>query len=69
MFHASAKADAVACTIAELGQQAIDNMPAALRALPQDQVPLRAFDTVELSTCGVSAVNDQLGAGHKFGFV
>ncbi|MES2943340.1 MAG: arsenical pump-driving ATPase [Pseudomonadota bacterium] len=48
VFHASAPTDAVACAIAELGQQALDNMPAALRALPQDQVPLRAFDTVGL---------------------
>jgi hypothetical protein len=31
-----------------LGQQALDGMPQSLRALPQDRVPLRAFDTVGL---------------------
>ncbi len=49
VFHVSAPDDAMACAIAELGQQALDNMPSDLRALPQDQVPLRAFDTVGLS--------------------
>ena len=48
VFHASEPTDAVACAIAELGQQALDEMPVALRTLPQDQVPLRAFDTVGL---------------------
>ena len=48
VFHASEPTDVVACAIADLGQQALDNMPAALRALQQDQVPLRAFDTVGL---------------------
>ncbi len=49
VFHASAPDDAVACAIAALGQQALDNMPADLQALRQDEVPLRAFDTVGLS--------------------
>jgi arsenite-transporting ATPase len=31
-----------------LGQEALDAMPALLRELPQDQVPLRAFDMVGL---------------------
>jgi arsenite-transporting ATPase len=48
VFHASAGTDAVAVAIAALGQQALDEMPPALRALPQDQIPLRAFDTVGL---------------------
>ena len=48
VFHASEPTDVVACAIADLGQQALDNMPAALRAMQQDQVPLRAFDTVGL---------------------
>ena len=48
VFHVSAPDDAVACAIAELGQQALDNMPKDLRTLPQDEVPLRAFDTVGL---------------------
>ena len=49
VFHASDRGDAVACAIEQVGQQALDAMPPALRALPQDRVPLRAFDTVGLA--------------------
>ena len=48
VFHALDRTDAVACAIEDLGQQALDALPASLRALPQDRVPLRAFDTVGL---------------------
>lgn len=48
VFHASDKQDAIAVAIEMLGQQALTNMPAALQALPQHTVPLRAFDTVGL---------------------
>jgi arsenite-transporting ATPase len=48
IFHASDRSDAVACAIEDLGQQALDTLPASLRELPQDRVPLRAFDTVGL---------------------
>lgn len=48
VFHASERTDAVARAIEDLGQQALDAMPPALLALPQDRVPLRAFDTVGL---------------------
>jgi arsenite-transporting ATPase len=48
VFHASDRTDAVACAIDDLGRQALDGMPQSLRALPQDQVPLRPFDTVGL---------------------
>jgi len=48
IFHASDRSDAVACAIENLGQQALDTMPAPLGELPQDRVPLRAFDTVGL---------------------
>ncbi|MFZ3220418.1 MAG: arsenical pump-driving ATPase [Rhodoferax sp.] len=48
VFHASNKTDAVAQAFEALGTQALDEMPDNLRALPQDQVPLRAFDTVGL---------------------
>jgi arsenite-transporting ATPase len=48
VFHASDRSDAVACAIEALGQQALADMPAPLRDLPQDLVPLRAFDTVGL---------------------
>ncbi|RZL35318.1 MAG: arsenical pump-driving ATPase [Rubrivivax sp.] len=58
VFHASDRSDAVACAIEDVGQQALDDMPAALRALPQDRVPLRAFDTV-----GLPALRALLGTG------
>lgn len=48
VFHATDPQDAVACAIERLGQDALQNLPDALRALPQTQVPLRAFDTVGL---------------------
>ncbi|WEE75566.1 arsenical pump-driving ATPase [Comamonas testosteroni] len=48
LFRATDKQDAVASAMESLGQQAIDEMPQNLRALHQDQVPLRAFDTVGL---------------------
>jgi arsenite-transporting ATPase len=49
VFHASDRSDAVAGAIEDLGQQALNEMPQTLKELPQDQVPLRAFDTVGLS--------------------
>jgi arsenite-transporting ATPase len=48
VFHASDRSDAVACVIEDLGQLALDEMPQSLKGLPQDQVPLQAFDTVGL---------------------
>jgi arsenite-transporting ATPase len=48
LFKATDPADGVARAIEALGQQAMDDMPDALRALPQSTVPLRAFDTVGL---------------------
>jgi arsenite-transporting ATPase len=48
VFHASVATDAVAHAFEALGQQALATMPAHLKALPQDQIPLRAFDTVGL---------------------
>ncbi len=48
VFHASSRTDAVAGAIEALGRQALADMPQALRAMPQDRVPLRAFDTVGL---------------------
>lgn len=48
VFHASDRSDAVACAIEDQGRTALAAMPASLRELPQDQVPLRPFDTVGL---------------------
>jgi arsenite-transporting ATPase len=57
VFHARDRTDAVACAIEALGLQALSDMPPALRALPQDRVPLRPFDTV-----GLAALRSLLGA-------
>ena len=48
VFRATDPQDGVARAIEALGQQALDAMPDALRALPRSTVPLRAFDTVGL---------------------
>ena len=48
VFRASDRSDAVACALEDRGQQALQAMPTPLRALPQDQVPMRPFDTVGL---------------------
>ena len=48
VFHASERSDVVACAIEDLGRRALDEMPQSLKDLPQDRVPLRAFDTVGL---------------------
>ncbi|MES2785994.1 MAG: arsenical pump-driving ATPase [Pseudomonadota bacterium] len=58
VFHASDRGDAVAASIETLGREAVDRMPVALVALPQDEVPLRAFDTV-----GLPALRALLGSG------
>jgi arsenite-transporting ATPase len=57
VFHATLKTDEVARAFEALGTEALDAMPDNLRALPQDQVPLRAFDTV-----GLPALRALLGA-------
>jgi arsenite/tail-anchored protein-transporting ATPase len=48
MFKASDTSDAVASALQALGDEALAAMPASLAALPQDRVPLRAFDMVGL---------------------
>ena len=48
VFHASDRSDSTACAIEALGRQALEGIPATLRDLPQDSVPLRPFDTVGL---------------------
>jgi arsenite/tail-anchored protein-transporting ATPase len=58
VFHASDRSDAVACAIEDLGQQALDGVPASLRELPQDRVPLRPFDTVGLRALRALLVPD-----------
>lgn len=48
LFHASDRGDDVARAIEDLGRQALEALPATLRELPQDRVPLRPFDMVGL---------------------
>nr|WP_223300339.1 arsenical pump-driving ATPase [Methyloversatilis sp. RAC08] len=48
LFRATDPGDKVAAAIEALGRQALRDMPDSLRALAQDVVPLRAFDTVGL---------------------
>jgi arsenite-transporting ATPase len=48
VFHASQPNDAAANAIEALGREAMAHMPDALAALPRDEVPLRAFNTVGL---------------------
>ncbi len=48
VFKATDPEDRIARAIETLGQQALDTMPHAVRALPCSTVPLRAFDTVGL---------------------
>ncbi|MEJ8810596.1 arsenical pump-driving ATPase [Variovorax ureilyticus] len=48
VFRATLPDDAVAHALQHIGEKALAEMPDALRALPQDQVPLRSFDMVGL---------------------
>jgi len=48
VFHASDAQDAVATALEAIGREALAALPPGLAALPQDRVPLRAFDTVGL---------------------
>jgi arsenite-transporting ATPase len=57
VFRASVAGDAVATALQALADQALAGMPASLRELPQDRVPLRPFDTV-----GLPALRALLGA-------
>ncbi|HMO45717.1 MAG TPA: arsenical pump-driving ATPase [Rubrivivax sp.] len=57
VFRASGVGDDVAMALQELGDRALSAMPASLRHLPQDQVPLHPFDTV-----GLTALRALLGA-------
>lgn len=61
VFKATDRQDRVAVAIEALGQAALAAMPANLRTLPQDTVPLRAFDTVGLPALR-ALLADQPGA-------
>lgn len=69
VFHASNTTDEVANAFEALGTQALDEMPDNLHKLPQDQVPLRAFDTVGLPALRALLVNDKQVALDSAAFV
>ncbi|MCB4824433.1 arsenical pump-driving ATPase [Roseicella aerolata] len=48
VFHASQPGDALAASVEALGREALAALPAALRDLPREEVPLRGFDMVGL---------------------
>lgn len=58
VFHASVGDDPVARAMESLGAAALESLPEPLHRLPQDRVPLRAFDTV-----GVAALRALLQPG------
>ena len=49
VFHASVPDDPVARAVEKQGREALANMPALLRSLPQDELALRAIDNVGLA--------------------
>jgi arsenite-transporting ATPase len=66
VFHATSATDAVANAFEALDQKAIDDMPAALQSLPQDQIPLRAFDTVGLEALRALLTGPSTTAPERF---
>lgn len=50
VFTASLRTDEVALAFESKGKSALEKLPASLAALPRDDVPLRGFDTVGLSS-------------------
>ena len=64
VFHASERSDAVAVAIEDLGQLALAEMPLSLRALPQDLVPLRRFDTVGLLALRALLCTESISGEH-----
>ena len=48
VFHAADRSDPVAAAIEARGEKILANLPAALAALPQSRVPLRAYDMIGL---------------------
>ncbi|MGB4061811.1 MAG: arsenical pump-driving ATPase [Burkholderiaceae bacterium] len=74
VFHASQPDDAAANAIEALGREAMAHLPDALAALPRDEVPLRAFNTVglpalrELFCIAENPIQTSAGAQKSFEF-
>ena len=58
LFRASDPTDPVARSLQDLGERTLSSLPPVLKDLPQDRVPLRAFDMV-----GLPALRALLGSG------
>jgi arsenite-transporting ATPase len=58
VFRASDRSDATAMSLEEQGKQALSAMPAALQALPRDDILLRPFEMM-----GLNALRSLLGPG------
>ena len=56
-FTATSPDDAAARALQSSGEAALQNMPASLKSLPRDDIPLRSFDMV-----GLDALRNVLGA-------
>ncbi len=65
VFHASDRQDAIACAIEALGAAAMDAIPRNLMTLPQDSIPLRAFDTVGLHALRSLLFGDAAASGDE----
>lgn len=50
VFHPSSAQDSIAKSIEQEGFKALQEMPAALKGLPRDEIPLKAFDTIGLQS-------------------
>ncbi len=58
IFRASDRSDATAASLENQGKQALSNLPAALQALPRDDILLRSFEMM-----GLGALRSLLGPG------
>ena len=56
VFKASDRSDSTAASLEDQGKRALSDLPAALQALPRDDIPLRPFEML-----GVSALRSLLG--------
>ncbi len=62
IFRASDRSDATAASLEDQGKQALSNLPAALQALPRDDILLRPFEMM-----GLGALRSLLGPGSATG--
>jgi len=63
VFRASSRSDATAASLEDQGRRAVADLPAALRALPRDDIPLRPVDMMGLSALRTLLRADPAPAG------